>query len=139
MSKDISEKEYKTLNRMRDRAEKIVSDHSALKTLLEKTKKKLDAAQEDDSLMEKLVEYLKLITRMIANYSKGVYRETPWQTLVMLIAGILYFVTPFDAIPDFIPVAGLLDDATVLVWIGKCFREDIANYRNWEVRQHSKA
>ena len=32
---------------------------------------------------------------------------------VLIVAALLYLVTPADLVPDFIPLAGLLDDATV--------------------------
>ena len=135
---EISDRELKTLNKMRQKAKKILDDHQALKALLERTHKKMEGAQNDDSLKQKMVEYLKLISRMIGNYLKGAYNDTPWQTIIMLVAGLLYFVTPLDAIPDFIPIGGLIDDATVLVWIGKCFREDIAVYKAWEEANYSE-
>ncbi len=136
--KDISEREKKTLGKMKARAEKIVTDHDALRKVLEQARIKMEGAQKDDSLMQKMMEYLKLLSRMISNYLKGAYNDTPWQTVVMLVAGLLYFITPIDAIPDFIPIGGLIDDATVLVWIGKCFREDIANYKIWEEKNYSE-
>lgn len=135
---DIPDKEHKILNRLKAKAERIVNDHEALKELLRKAKKKLEKAEKDDSLMKKMVEYLQLISRMLGNYLNGKYNDTPWQTVVMMIAGLLYFITPLDAIPDFIPVAGLVDDMTVLVWLGKCFREDLANYKAWENKMSSK-
>jgi uncharacterized membrane protein YkvA (DUF1232 family) len=136
--RDISDKEHRILNRLKVKAERIVNDHEALKDVLEKARKKLENAEKDESLMLKLTEYLKLISRMLGNYLNGKYNETPWQTIVMMIAGLLYFIAPIDAIPDFIPVAGLVDDVTVLVWLGKCFREDLANYQLWEDKMTSK-
>ena len=123
---------------MKARAQKIVTDHEELKKLLAKAQVKLDKAGEDDSLMAKLTEYLKLISRMITNSLNGNYNHTPWQTMVMLIAGLLYFITPIDAIPDWIPVGGLIDDATVLVWLGRCFRDDLEKYKSWEGANDSK-
>ena len=125
-------REMRVLGKMKARVYKIVQDHAELKKLLDKTHKKLEEAQEDDSLMQKMSDYLKIITRMITNYLNGSYNHTPWQTILMLVAGLLYFVTPLDAIPDFIPIAGLLDDATVLLWLGRCFRDDLAQYKKWE-------
>jgi uncharacterized membrane protein YkvA (DUF1232 family) len=136
--KKPSDKEMRILGRMKSQAQKIVNDHEELKKLLGKTQQKLENAQEDDSLMKKLTEFVKLIVRMITNTINGNYNDTPWQTILMLIAGLLYFITPLDAIPDFIPIAGLIDDATVLVWLGKCFRDDLSRYKNWETANQSE-
>lgn len=132
MSKEPSNREKKFFNRFKAKAENIVNDSEALKGMLSKLKSKLDQSESDDSLRQKLIDYLKLVSRMVANTISGKYTDLPWQTLVMIVGGLLYFIAPLDAIPDFIPVAGLLDDATILVWLGKCFREDLENYKNWE-------
>jgi uncharacterized membrane protein YkvA (DUF1232 family) len=41
-------------------------------------------------------------------------RETPTHVKATLVGAIAYFVLPFDAIPDFLPVIGFTDDAAVL-------------------------
>ncbi|GHV79255.1 hypothetical protein AGMMS49944_10460 [Spirochaetia bacterium] len=43
--------------------------------------------------------------------------KVPWTKKVLPLAGLVYLVSPIDLIPDFIPVAGLLDDAGVLGFI----------------------
>ncbi len=138
VTREPSDKEKRVLGKMKTRAQKIVNDHDELKKLLQKTRKKLENAQEDDSLMAKLAEYVKLVMRMVTNYLNGSYNETPWQTILMLVAGLLYFIAPLDALPDFIPIAGIIDDATVLVWLGKCSRDDLARYKKWEAVNHSE-
>ncbi|OEJ99634.1 YkvA family protein [Roseivirga misakiensis] len=132
MSKEPSSREKKFFNKFKSKAERIVSDNDALRKLLIKLKTKLDDSKDDDSLKTKLVDYLKLLSRMIGNTINGNYKDLPWQTMVMLVGGLLYFIAPLDALPDFIPVAGLLDDATILIWLGKCFNEDLENYKTWE-------
>ena len=137
--REPTDQEMRVLGKMKARAQRIVQDHGELKKLLEKTHKKLEDAQGDDSLMQKMGDYLKMIMRMITNYLNGSYNHTPWQTILMLVAGLLYFITPLDAIPDFIPIGGLLDDATVLVWLGRCFRDDISRYKKWEEANFSES
>ena len=41
-------------------------------------------------------------------------RHTPLQVKAVLLGAIAYFVLPFDAIPDYLPVIGYTDDAAVL-------------------------
>jgi uncharacterized membrane protein YkvA (DUF1232 family) len=41
-------------------------------------------------------------------------RDTPRHVQVALVGALAYFVLPFDAIPDMMPVLGFTDDAAVL-------------------------
>jgi len=41
-------------------------------------------------------------------------RGTPSHVKAALVAAIAYFILPFDAIPDMLPVLGFTDDAAVL-------------------------
>jgi uncharacterized membrane protein YkvA (DUF1232 family) len=51
---------------------------------------------------------------LLATYYCAFDRTTPLQVKATLVAAIAYFVLPFDAIPDMLPVVGLTDDAAVL-------------------------
>lgn len=124
--------EKRFFKRFKQKATKIVGDSSALKGLLVKVQNKMDEMEGDDSLKGKIVAYLNLVVRMISNSISGRYPDMPWQTLVMIVAGLIYFIAPIDALPDFIPVAGFLDDATILAWLGKSFQDDLDKYREWE-------
>lgn len=41
--------------------------------------------------------------------------KTPTRAKIIMWVGILYGVSPFDLIPDFIPLLGLTDDAVILI------------------------
>jgi uncharacterized membrane protein YkvA (DUF1232 family) len=49
-------------------------------------------------------------------------RRTPTHVRMALIGALIYFISPFDLLPDMLPIVGLTDDAAVvagaikLVW-----------------------
>jgi len=51
---------------------------------------------------------------LLAAYYCAFDRETPLQVKAALIGALAYFVLPFDAIPDVMPMLGFADDAAVL-------------------------
>ena len=52
---------------------------------------------------------------LLAAYYCAFDRATPVQVKAALVAALAYFVLPFDAVPDMLPVIGFTDDATVLL------------------------
>jgi uncharacterized membrane protein YkvA (DUF1232 family) len=48
------------------------------------------------------------------------------------VASIIYFVNPFDLLPDLIPLAGLTDDFAVLVWVYNTLNVEIDKFLAWE-------
>jgi uncharacterized membrane protein YkvA (DUF1232 family) len=51
---------------------------------------------------------------LLAAYYCAFDRDTPLQVKATLVGALAYFVLPFDAVPDFMPVLGFTDDAVVL-------------------------
>jgi uncharacterized membrane protein YkvA (DUF1232 family) len=51
---------------------------------------------------------------LLAAYYCAFDRDTPFQVKAALIGALAYFVLPFDAIPDMLPLLGFADDAAVL-------------------------
>lgn len=47
-------------------------------------------------------------------YSAMVDPRTPFEVKAIAIAALIYFISPFDAIPDVIPGVGFADDAAAL-------------------------
>jgi uncharacterized membrane protein YkvA (DUF1232 family) len=50
-------------------------------------------------------------------------RRVPLSSKVLLGAMVLYLAMPFDLVPDFIPVAGQLDDVILVAWVSPLFAE----------------
>jgi uncharacterized membrane protein YkvA (DUF1232 family) len=72
--------------------------------------------------------------RLIRAYAKGDYRAIPWESLLLIVAAIIYFVSPVDAIPDFLPVR-LVDDAVVIAFVVGVVAEELDDFMEWEKAQ----
>ncbi|HEY5575519.1 MAG TPA: DUF1232 domain-containing protein [Clostridiaceae bacterium] len=99
-----------------------------------KTKNLVDKAIKKSSGIGPLIELgesLKLIFGLVKDYAKGRYRDIRYGSLIAIIIGLLYLVAPIDSIPDFIPLAGFIDDAAVLGLIIKQVRSELDKYKIW--------
>ena len=52
-----------------------------------------------------------------------VSRKTPWYVKLILGAGLLYVISPYDFIPEWVPVIGVMDDlalaALLIAWASR--------------------
>ena len=72
---------------------------------------------------------------MIRAWASGKYSVVPWKSLLLGIAAVLYFVNPFDLVPDFLPLTGLVDDVAVLAYVLRSLQKDLARFRDWQQAQ----
>lgn len=76
--------------------------------------------------------YLLAMIRLARAYHEGVYRDISSQHLNVIVAAIIYFVSPDDAIPDSVPILGQLDDAMVVRLALRTVAADLDTYMAWE-------
>jgi uncharacterized membrane protein YkvA (DUF1232 family) len=57
---------------------------------------------------------LPFVEDLLAAWYCAFDRDTPTHVKAALLGALAYFVLPFDAIPDMLPVLGFADDAAVL-------------------------
>jgi uncharacterized membrane protein YkvA (DUF1232 family) len=73
--------------------------------------------------------------RMLRAWAGGRYKDISVATLLLSALGIVYFLSPVDLIPDFIPFVGLLDDVTVVLLLLSAIGKDLDRFRAWEDRE----
>ncbi|MCO7504511.1 MULTISPECIES: YkvA family protein [unclassified Pseudomonas] len=83
----------------------------------------------------KLKDDVRLLQALCVAWWRGEYRAISSRALLTIVAGLLYFVSPLDAIPDWLPGIGLLDDLAVLAWVLKTFDSELGAFRAWRNRQ----
>lgn len=89
-------------------------------------------AHQQESPLHGVWKSLMALIRMVRAWAKGSYRDVPWRSLLFATAAVLYFVSPIDAIADFIPVVGYVDDAMVIAWVANAIRKDLDRFEDWE-------
>lgn len=60
------------------------------------------------------IAYIPFAEDALAAYYCAFDRETPLYARATLWGALAYFVLPFDAVPDYLPLVGFADDATAL-------------------------
>ncbi|MGT2865854.1 YkvA family protein [Streptococcus fryi] len=131
MFKKMSEKEsLKALKKEFNKSEGLLNNRDELETLLQRVEEKL-------SLIPTIGKKLAIIPTLISlirNYVKGEYTDIPIGSIISIISALIYFLSPIDFVPDFIPGAGLLDDTVVLMTCLKMVESDVYEYRQWRKR-----
>lgn len=59
-----------------------------------------------------------LLFELLRDWREG-RQPMPWRSVAAVTAALLYFINPFDMMPDLLPAVGYLDDFVV---IGACMR-----------------
>lgn len=104
------------------------SREKVLKTLDSAMKKSIYLDNEWDELTG-LTDKIKLFILMIRSYINGEYRDIPVKSIILILAGLIYFVNPFDLIGDFLPGIGYVDDVTVILLILQSVEEDVLRFK----------
>ena len=123
--------EWNAIKRVIENAKIYINDPDKLEDLLHEAYLKAGNLRIGNTRLSVLLEKIELFIQMIKAYLKGEYRDYPVRTLILIIAGLLYFINPFDIIPDFIPFTGYLDDLSIVIWIVSSIDKDIRAFEEF--------
>ncbi|NCF32358.1 MAG: DUF1232 domain-containing protein [Proteobacteria bacterium] len=76
-------------------------------------------------------EQLGLLIDLLSAYVRGEYRNVAATTLISIVAALLYFLAPLDALPDFLFGWGLLDDAAVISYVSTQLGKELEAFKQW--------
>ena len=77
-------------------------------------------------------ERLRAVPRMLKATLRGGYKGLSFKTLGLMAAGLVYILSPIDAVPDILVPLGLTDDTGVALWIAAVLVRAAGDYVKWE-------
>ena len=102
------------------------------------SQKSIDKLDQHRSKLDSLGGEVTDLADLVGHWAKGTYRHIPWSSIVSSAAALLYFLNPFDFVPDFLVGIGLLDDLTVIAFVVKAIASDLDKFREWRKDQSSE-
>lgn len=124
----IDEEKAKTiLESGYDQANEILNDNDKFERFLQRLEKKLEIVP---IVGDKLAD-IPIMISLLKSFKNGEYTDAPIGTIIAILSALIYFVSPFDIIPDSIPFLGHLDDVGVVSTCWKMVDSDVEEYRRW--------
>lgn len=121
------QKAQEKLNEGLGQAEDMLNDPDALEQFLQKLEKKLRVVP----LVGDALASVPVLVSLVRCYVKKEYLEVPVGSILAILSALIYFVSPIDVVPDFIPGLGYIDDAAVIGLCLKWVESDVQNYILW--------
>jgi len=130
---DENEKIMKKFQESEVEAEEILKNPEEAAKKVHEAFEKLEGMKDGPITM--IIEDIKLMIEIIRDYINGTYRQIPEGTIIAILGALIYFLSPVDLIPDFIPGVGYIDDAFVIALVLKQVHDDLNNYKIWKSNQ----
>ena len=114
------------------KASVILSDKTKASNTI---KDALGKAVNNKSDLEGVWTKLVLLFAVSKDYVNGDYTEIPKRSIIAILGGLIYFLSPIDVIPDVVPVLGFIDDIYMLNLVYRQVLKDPEKYKVWKDTQ----
>jgi len=88
----------------------------------------LAKAESKSAYLNEKVDEFRLLISMAKDVLAGRYHMNKWN-LSIIVATIVYIISPLDALPDMIPLMGWIDDMTVVAYAVSKLTDEIRKYK----------
>lgn len=126
----MMEDEPKRFQNYLRRADLLVNSRERLRDLATQAAGKLSGIA--SIRIDTVRDQLNLCIALVRSWMRGEYDGVSRQTIVAVTAALLYFVVPFDLIPDFLLGWGFVDDASVVGYVMAMLAAEMDAFRQWQ-------
>lgn len=101
------------------------------KDKLDKFLRGLETKIEEIPMIGKELSIIPVMISLVKNFAEGKYTSVLYGTILAVTSALIYFASPIDLIPDFIPGVGYVDDMAVVSFCLSMVKKDIESYKEW--------
>ena len=132
MSENLNEEPVKeALESGYAQSEELLNNRDELDDFLYRLEQKI----KDMPFVGDKFQVIPVMISLVKNYVQGKYTTVPYGTILGVLSALVYVLTPIDIFPDFIPLAGYLDDMAVVGLCMNMVKTDIEAYHKWRQSQ----
>ena len=118
-----------SFKRFEEKAKKYTDHPKEINGLL---KKALHKANNKKGSLTEVWDKLQLFFELVKAWSKGEYHDISKKTIILIVATVLYFVSPIDLVPDFIVGLGIFDDVALIGFTAKQISTELERFKTWK-------
>lgn len=111
----------------KEKAKKLLEDRDKMDRFLERLEKKLKHIPVVGGMLSEIPVLIALVKAFIEKR----YIDIPIGSIIAIVGSLIYFLSPIDLMPDFLPAIGLVDDAAVIALALKLVHDDVKEYKTW--------
>ena len=115
-------------------AEELLQNESKFDGFMIDVEDKLKTVSKVGGKLAKIPTFLSLVKCYITKE----YDKVPTGTIIAITSALLYFLIPSDLMPDFIPLIGYIDDASVISVCMSMVGHDIKKFIKWRDKTKKK-
>lgn len=119
-----------------ENASEKVKNNRMMNALLGTVFNKMES-KNSNTTFAKLTSKLSSMISLVRHYINGSYRDVETKSIVLVTAGLIYFLSPIDLIPDFLPIIGYADDIALLTYIFSSLSGEIERFELWKLNRNA--
>lgn len=132
MTDQFNEQQQEELTEEFEKRRKRVTEEDIAKAIKRGKEKIEDLEKDVPKALFSIFQDVKDMWLMLKDYWSKKYTTLPFSAISAIVVGLLYLISPFDVIFDFIPFVGYIDDLFVLTLALKIIDQDLEKYRVWK-------